>query len=51
MNQEERRKYLIQELLDEREEYRHLEIPQNEGSQKLLLRDLMNVRRTKKNKK
>ena len=48
MNQEERRKYLIQELLDEREEYRHLEIPQNEGSQKLLLRDLMNVREPKK---
>ena len=48
MNQEERRKYLIQELLDEREEYRHIEIPQNESSQKLLLRDLMNVREPKK---
>ena len=35
MNQEERRKYLIQELLDEREEYCHIEIPQNESSQKL----------------
>ena len=48
MNQEERRKYLIQELLDEREEYCHIEIPQNESSQKLLLRDLMNVREPKK---
>ena len=48
MNQEERRKYLIQELLNEREEYRHLEIPQNENSQKLLLRDLMNIREPKK---
>ena len=48
MNQEERRKYLIQELLNEREEYRHLEIPQNESSQKLLLRDLMNIREPKK---
>ena len=48
MNQQERRKYLIQELLDEREEYCHIEIPQNESSQKLLLRDLMNVREPKK---
>ena len=38
----------INELYNEREEYRHLEIPQNESSQKLLLRDLMNIREPKR---
>ena len=46
--EEEELSHLIQELLDEREEYCHIEIPQNESSQKLLLRDLMNVREPKK---
>lgn len=44
MTQNERRIYLIGELLKERPEYRDIEIPQSEQEQKRLLRSLMNVR-------
>lgn len=43
MQQKERRKFLIQYLLDEEEGYGG-QIPENEEEQKLLLRGLMNVR-------
>ena len=48
MNQEERRIYLINTLLKEHREYQSIEIPKDESSQKLLLRDLMNIREPKK---
>lgn len=48
MNQNERRIYLIQQLLNERIEYQDIDIPQNQDQQKILLRDLMNVRPPKK---
>ena len=48
MNQDERRLYLIQELLNERVEYQDIKVHQDKQSQKLLLRDLMNVRLPKK---
>lgn len=48
MNQEERRIYLINTLLKEHYEYQSIEIPKDESSQKLLLRDLMNIREPKK---
>jgi O-acetyl-ADP-ribose deacetylase (regulator of RNase III) len=44
MNQSERRRYLIQELLDENPRYRGMEIPQTPEEQKQLLRGLMNIR-------
>lgn len=44
MNQEERRRYLIEELLRERPSCRRQEIPADAERQKVLLRSLMNVR-------
>lgn len=44
MNQEERRRYLIEELLQERPSCRRQEIPADTDRQKVLLRGLMNVR-------
>ena len=44
MTQQERRIYLIGELLKEQPQYRDIEIPKNEQEQKRLLRSLMNVR-------
>ena len=44
MNQRERRIYLINTLLNEHREYQSIEIPEDKASQKLLLRDLMNIR-------
>ena len=44
MTQQERRIYLIGELLKEQPKYREIEIPKNEQDQKQLLRSLMNVR-------
>lgn len=44
MTQEERRRYLIQELLRERPSCRRQEIPADADRQKVLLRALMNVR-------
>ena len=44
MTQEERRAYLIQELLAEKPQYAHTTVPRNEQKQKDLLRSLMNVR-------
>lgn len=44
MNQEERRRFLIEELLREHPLYRRQEIPADTDSQKVLLRSLMNVR-------
>ena len=44
MTQEERRVYLIQELLAEKPQYAHTTVPRNEQKQKDLLRSLMNVR-------
>lgn len=44
MNQSERRLYLIDSLLEEKEEYRRISKPQNADGQRTLLRSLMNVR-------
>ncbi len=44
MNQEDRRRYLIEELLRERPSCRRQEIPADTDRQKVLLRSLMNVR-------
>lgn len=44
MNQEERRRYLIEELLRERPSCRRQEIPADVDRQKVLLRALVNVR-------
>lgn len=44
MEQKERRRYLIRRLLEEKKEYAHYEIPEEEQEQKLLLRALMNLR-------
>ncbi len=44
MTQQERRIYLIGELLKEQPKYREIEIPQSEREQKTLLRSLMNIR-------
>ena len=44
MNQEERRRYLIEELLRERPSCRRQEIPADADRQKMLLRALVNVR-------
>lgn len=45
MNQDDRREYLIKELLKERPEYENMQIPSDAGEQKMLLRSLMNIRR------
>lgn len=47
MNQSERRRFLIQELLKENTGYQNIEIPERTEDQKLLLRGLMNVRSPK----
>lgn len=44
MNQEERRKYLLNALLKEEKRYEKIQIPHTEEEQKNLLRALMNVR-------
>ncbi len=44
MNQNERRRYLIQALLNERPDYRALNIPDDATTQKRLLRALLNLR-------
>lgn len=44
MTQQQRRLYLIQELLKEQPQYPEIEIPQDEQGQKQLLRSLMNIR-------
>jgi len=44
MNQSERRRFLIEELLKEDPQYRDYRIPSNSENQKWLLRGLMNVR-------
>lgn len=44
MNQTERRKYLIGELLKEKPSYGKVEIPESESAQKRLLRSLFNLR-------
>lgn len=44
MSQEERRRWLIQRLLEESPYYRNYRIPEEEQEQKVLLRSLMNVR-------
>ena len=44
MDQGERRKFLIRELLQENVQYRDVEIPAGEEEQRQLLRGLMNVR-------
>ena len=44
MNQNERRIFLIQELLKENKRYEDMEIPQDFEEQRALLRALMNVR-------
>ena len=47
MNQSERRRYLIQELLNEQKEYCNYSIPEDPQGQKDLLRGLLNVRAPK----
>ena len=44
MTQPQRRRYLLQALLQERPEYRDLAVPQDTAGQKQLLRALLNVR-------
>ena len=44
MTQLQRRRYLLQALLQERPEYRDLAVPQDTAGQKQLLRALLNVR-------
>ena len=44
MNQNDRREYLIEELLKEEPQYAKMRVPENEGEQKRLLRSLMNIR-------
>ena len=44
MKQEERRLYLIRELLHEQPQYRNIEISKDHAEQKKLLRSLMNIR-------
>lgn len=48
MDQGERRKFLIRELLQENTQYRDMEIPEGEEGQKQLLRGLMNIRLPRK---
>lgn len=47
MTQEEKRLYLIKELLNEQPKYAGVEIPRNEHEQKILLRSLFNLRMPK----
>lgn len=47
MTQEEKRIYLIRELLSEQPQYAHIDIPKGEEDRKRLLRSLMNVRMPK----
>lgn len=47
MNQEEKRIFLIKELLKEQKEYENMEIPKTALEQKQLLRVLFNVRMPK----
>ena len=47
MNQNDRRRYLIEELLEERPEYENMQIPSDADEQKMLLRSLMNIRMPK----
>lgn len=47
MTQEEKRLYLIKELLNEQPQYREMEIPQDEREQNILLRSLFNLRMPK----
>lgn len=44
MNQTERRRYLIEELLKEHPEYGNMQISKESDAQKMLLRSLMNIR-------
>ena len=44
MNQTERRKFLIQKLLDEQPRYKNMRIPQDKTEQQQLLRSLFNIR-------
>ncbi len=44
MNQQERRIFLIREMLSEQPRYADIEIPENEQEQKRLLRSLFNIR-------
>ena len=44
MTHDEKREYLIRELLSELPQYSDMEIPDNEDEQKRLLRSLMNIR-------
>ncbi len=44
MNQSEKRRYLIEELLNEQKEYAKIQIPSDSEKQKTLLRSLMNIR-------
>ena len=48
MDQEERRQFLLRELLQENARYRDIGIPAGEEEQKQLLRGLMNVRLPRK---
>ena len=48
MNQDDRRKYLIEGLLKERPEYENMQIPSDAGEQKMLLRSLMTIRMPRK---
>ena len=48
MEQSEKRRELIRRLLDERSEYRQIEIPADETGQRRLLRSLFNVRAPEK---
>ena len=43
MNQDDRREYLIEELLKEEPQYARMRVPENAGEQKRLLRSLMNI--------
>lgn len=47
MNQKERRKYLVEYLLQENPGYQYMEMPENEEEQIKLLRSLMNIRMPK----
>ena len=44
MNQDDRRRYLIEGLRKERPEYENMRIPEDASEQKMLLRSLMNIR-------
>ena len=44
MNQDDRRRYLIEGLLKEQPGYANMQIPEDASKQKMLLRSLMNIR-------